>query len=793
MSGLRLLTLFAWTLLIRALSRLPGLSARRRDKLKRSALKRTHRVLAQLEILTEGSAAPVPIDGPENTPKPAVTRQTAQLDLDPEKAAYRILVVCLHSPTLSHAGGLRILDMLRMIKARVPNASIELFLPNNKELYGPIDLAIALADKITLAEDYNFSLLELRRRHAGPLPFFDVVDFQFPQPIEVIQQYRKIADKLIFTPMESLIRNELITRQEEAGAGIALNNKDAILEQQIAQTVDLTVCVSEMDRAAVASYVQAPVTAIETGISEIEFSRDMQPCNVIARNVCYVAYFGSETNRAALSWYLEHVHPKVLDAVPDYVFSIIGRGDISDLLDPLAQGINYIGEVERIGPYLKGGTLGIAPALSGSGFRGKINQYAFMGLPTVASPLSANGLAYEDGISIRVGETPEAFAQAVIDLLLDDQMRTHMAQQALDVTQTHYTWETKWPAIAEAYDLPKTPAAVADLSGAAPTVHAIVPSYQHGRFIEERIRSIFAQEYPGIRVTVIDDHSQDDSDAVIRALQTEFDFTYIRRDQNSGTPFSAWEYAANNTHEDLIWICESDDVADSMLVPKLVKAMKARQGTKIAYCGSIVIDDVGTQIGTTHDFHSRNFHPNRWQRTFIARGHQELLGYGRFGMIVPNMSSALFDRETFCKAFTPNIKDYRLAGDWLFLGQALQFGDIVFVPEPLNRFRQHEQTSRHRTKEIRKIAEYASVRQILTYLSNPSEDAYLDAVKHDLNALHLDANLTEPVLEELAGFDPWGAETFSGLIEKHLDKGLASAALTDALARRAPLPSENGA
>lgn len=783
-SGLRLLPLFLWALFIRGVSQLPILSRRQSNRLSRSSLKRLHRFIAKLEDVADnrsgGTQGPQAIVVP-----PQRTRHEKPLnyDLEPYQSAHRILLVCHHAPTVNHAGGLRILDMLRMIKTRLPNVYIEVFTPADKKLYGPLVEASQIADKITLAEHYNFSLREFKDRRQGQIPYFDVVDFQFPQPLEVVQQYRKIGARLIFTPMESLIRNELIGRGETGDQKAALKNPDAILEQQIAHEVDQTICVSEMDCAAVAGFVDTAVTAIETGVSEIEFSENMEKHDMPPLTVCYVAYFGSETNRVALKWYLDNVHPRVLAAVPDYNFAIIGRGDVSDLIDPLPMGVDYVGEVERIGPYLKGSTVGIAPALSGSGFRGKINQYACLGLPTVASPLSANGLAYEDGVSIFVAKEPERFAQCIVQLLEDTPLRARMAAKAQNVAQLHYSWDSKWPAIAKAYDLPETPGLPSE-----PSVHAVVPSYQHAGFIEERLRSIFNQEYAQIRVTVIDDHSTDDSDSVIRALQKEFDFTYIRRDENSGTPFSAWEYAANNTEEDLIWICESDDAADPMLVANLVKQMGTRPTTKIGYCASQVVDEAGQLLDTTASFHKQVFDPFRWQFPFIARGRQELQRYARFGMPVPNMSSALFDRDVFKKAFTPNIRDYRLAGDWLFLGQALQYGDIVFVPELLNRFRQHAQTSRRRTKEVRKIAEYASVRQILTHLSDPSDTAYLDAVKHDLNALVADMDLVQPVLEEFFDLDPEGARMFSDMIDAHLDNGVASEELTHLLALGAPLP-----
>jgi glycosyltransferase involved in cell wall biosynthesis len=697
---------------------------------------------------------------------PVATRQPERA-LQPGATHYsfKILIIAGHAPTVNHAGGLRMLDMMRIIKSRHPNVYLEVFTPMNKALYGPIDKLIQIADKVVIAEGQDFSLQAYLRRSPSPYPFFDVIDFQFSQPIEQVKGYRAIGAKLIFTPMESNIRNEIIDGCGALLPATSLKSAAALEEQAIIQTVDQTICVSEMDRAVIAKHTTADVIAIETGISEIEFSGSAAPRMQRSDplNVCFVAYFGSETNRVALKWYLKNVHPLVLKQMPDYTFSIIGRGDIGTILQPMPERVAYIGAVDRIEPYLDKADIGIAPALSGSGFRGKINQYAFLGLPTVASPLAAEGLAYVNEDSILIAKAPEDFAKGIIRLLQDQDLRNQMAQKAFAVTQAHYTWDSKWPSIVQAYNLPKPRPPLAE-----PSIHAVVPSYQHAAYIEDRIRSIFAQHYRPIRVTVIDDHSSDGSDAVIRKLQEEFSFDYIRREENSGSPFNAWEYAAANTTEDLIWICESDDLADPMMVPKLVKLMQSRQTAKIAYCASWIIDDDSKIVGTTDSYLESVFHPYRWKSAFYGYGKLELDKYLRFGMFVPNMSGALIDRQVFKKAMTANIKSYKLAGDWLFMGQAMQYGDIVYTPDRLNLFRRHEQTARNLTKAARSFAEHISVRLTLSRLVISEELELLNAIKHDLRGLRDAPDLIPLVRQELQTLDPASLDQLNKLLDSHL-------------------------
>lgn len=169
--------------------------------------------------------------------------------------------------------------------------------------------------------------------------------------------------------------------------------------------------------------------------------------------IVYVAYFGSNTNVIALRWYLDKVHSLVKTKVPDYKLSIIGRGDLSIFHKQIDSSVDLIGEVHSIAPYIECARVGIVPALSGSGFRGKVNQYAILGVPSVISSIALRGLAYTDGTSIFVADSPELFAERCVQLLLNSALNAAIAKAARDVCIEKYTWSSKMGTISEIYNL----------------------------------------------------------------------------------------------------------------------------------------------------------------------------------------------------------------------------------------------------------------------------------------------------------------------------------------------------
>lgn len=679
-----------------------------------------------------------------------------------DRECHSILIVCTHMPTTWHAGGLRILDMIEVIKSRNSKVYIELFAGHNKALLGGAGEVYALVDKVVYAENYNFSLEQYRER-SGKVRYFDVVDFQFPQPAETVAAYREIGSRLILTPMESLIRTECLKHGVPSIPEAELADPSAKLEAEVCRLVDEVVCVSQIDADCIADSLGLDtVTSIETGVSSIEFV-ESDTVNRSSKAVCFVAYFGSQTNRDALQWYLDEVHPHVIEDFGAYDFRIVGRGDISEILAKPRPCVTHVGEVDRVGPEIGYASVGIAPALSGAGFRGKINQYAHLGLPTVATKISANGLKYEHGQSILVSDDPRQFAAYVVELLKNRERRDQMGHAARDICKKYYGWESKWPEIRRTYAIPASISAQG-----LPSVHAVVPSYRHASYIEQRIRSIAAQDYDKLRITVIDDCSTDNSDAVIRKLQEEIGFEYIRNEKNSGTPFSAWEYAAKNTTEDLIWICESDDSCEPTLVPKLVKTMRTRPDINMAYCGSLIVDAHNNVLDTATDgYFSSVFHPTRWRESFAVDGRHELKEFQARGMVVPNMSSLLVKTDTFQKAFGQDIKKYRLAGDWLFVGRAMQYGSIAYLAENLNHFRRHPETARAETKLARSYAEQIIVRVQLSLLAEADPTEFFLNLKHDIFDLYRNESLMADVMPLLKSLDGDVYERFKQVYDEY--------------------------
>jgi glycosyltransferase involved in cell wall biosynthesis len=609
----------------------------------------------------------------------------------------RHLLISCYCPTRGHAGGLRLLDIYSKLRQIDPKAKFDLFTQKDIAVDWKYDIVETLFDNIYDAKGMPFNF-ETFRSLKCDAPLYDIIDLQYSIDSDSLARFRSISKKIIFTPMESRCRSYAL---HGAQLDAAVRDEAAELaeqEKRICRTVDEVICVSQPDAEFLREHLcLADVSAIETGVSEIEFGDIERVKSQIAVDplcVIFVAYFGSPTNVEALVWYLREVHPLVKARVPAYRLDVVGRGDLSAFVSQQDANLRLVGEVPELLPEIARAAVGVAPALSGAGFRGKINQYAIMAVPSVVSPVAAAGLAYEDGLDIFIGATPQAFANGVVRLLKDQELRTRIGQAARAKCLQLYSWTSKSTALQRAY-APREPA-----------IHVIVPSYNHARYITRRIESIVQQTYLNIDITVIDDCSSDNSDAVLQTLQKKYDFKYIRREKNSGSPFTAWQYAAENFSDGLIWVCESDDFAEPDFAAHGVDAFIANRSLVLYYSNSWVVDEEDNRVGSTLTYFRDQWKAERWLRPFISNGMTELANFQINGMTVPNMSSALMSRDAFAWAFRPRIKRFKLAGDWLFIGELMRKGDVAFSPDHLSNFRRHRETARANTSIARSQAEY---------------------------------------------------------------------------------------
>lgn len=223
----------------------------------------------------------------------------------------------------------------------------------------------------------------------------------------------------------------------------------------------------------------------------------------------------------------------------------------------------------------------------------------------------------------------------------------------------------------------------------SPKVSIIVPNYNHAQFLDQRLETVFNQTYKNFEVVLLDDASKDNSIEILKKYQKHPKVSHlVINETNSGSPFKQWKRGIELAKGEYIWIAESDDYCEPTFLEKLIERINPK--TTLAYCASIIVDSHNNKMGR-HKW-ADALDKKKWLHDFSNTGSLEIKHYLKYRNTITNASAVLFKKTAISNVILPlNMK---FCGDWFIWIELLKQGDLVYVAEPLNYFRRHENTTR---------------------------------------------------------------------------------------------------
>lgn len=217
------------------------------------------------------------------------------------------------------------------------------------------------------------------------------------------------------------------------------------------------------------------------------------------------------------------------------------------------------------------------------------------------------------------------------------------------------------------------------------TVSVILPNYNHGKFLSQRIESILYQTYTNFELIILDDASTDDSASIIEKYRGhEKVSTIVYNERNSGSTFKQWEKGIKLAKGELIWIAESDDYADPTFLEQTTKAILSSEDINLCFAQSYRVNSKSEIKENCLNWYGKDF-----KAPFIIEGKDYIKKYLWDANTIYNASAVLFRK----KAYPINDKTIcklKFVGDWFVYIKLIEHGKLAYLPEPLNYFRFHE-------------------------------------------------------------------------------------------------------
>ncbi len=232
-----------------------------------------------------------------------------------------------------------------------------------------------------------------------------------------------------------------------------------------------------------------------------------------------------------------------------------------------------------------------------------------------------------------------------------------------------------------------------------PKISVIVPNYNHEKYLNQRLDTVYNQTYDNIEVILLDDCSRDKSRNILMDYAKKYsDITRTAfNEQNSGNVFRQWASGIQMATGEFVWIAESDDYCDLDFLERLVPFFRD-ESVMIAYSNVAFIDSQNKSSEFAYPHYLAPLGAERWECSHTVAAHREVERALGILNIIPNASGCIFRKRDHLDVLNdPQWLQMKICGDWVFYLHQICGGKLSYCAETFNYFRFHDDNSSHKT------------------------------------------------------------------------------------------------
>lgn len=227
----------------------------------------------------------------------------------------------------------------------------------------------------------------------------------------------------------------------------------------------------------------------------------------------------------------------------------------------------------------------------------------------------------------------------------------------------------------------------------APRISAIVPNYNHGAFLSQRLESILLQTYRNIDILILDDCSTDDSKTVIDQYVKAYPdrIRAIINKENSGGVFRQWRRGVEETDGEIVWICESDDFCELDFAEQLVGHFKD-DSVSIAFGRIQETDNKGVPREGL-DAYRESAEAGVWGSTLVRPAAAWFANGFGVNNVIANVGGCMWRRSRIADDVWRQAQTFSVVGDWFLYIHMAGGGQIAWEPAAVSYFRRHDDST----------------------------------------------------------------------------------------------------
>ena len=200
---------------------------------------------------------------------------------------------------------------------------------------------------------------------------------------------------------------------------------------------DLVLAVTDEDKSVlVGENCETPVEVVPN----IHTIQPLEPVRTTLPNsLVFVGSFLHDPNVDAILYFCREILPRIGARVPSVRLRIIGSAAPAEIQALSGDGVDVLGYVPETRPFLETSAVSIAPLRYGAGMKGKIGEALSFGVPVVSTSVGIEGFGLTPGENVLVGDTPETFADNIVQLFADGDLRERIGSNGWRFIKERYS------------------------------------------------------------------------------------------------------------------------------------------------------------------------------------------------------------------------------------------------------------------------------------------------------------------------------------------------------------------